>query len=95
MEPEILHYLDSLIADESKHQRNAIVFRIGVNTKIKHMSDNVTDEFFELNLNDIKLLHADNIKKAREAEEGAQVSYAGTGHNFTTYLISRFLPMLN
>ena len=59
------------------------------------MSDNVTDEFFELNLNDIKLLHADNIKKAREAEEGAQVRYAGTGHNFTTYLISRFLPTLN
>ena len=84
-----------MIADESKHQRNAIVFRIGVNTKIKRMSDNVTDEFFELNLNDIKLLHADNIKKAREAEEGAQVRYAGTGHNLTTYLISRFLPMLN
>ena len=59
------------------------------------MSDNVTDEFFELNLNDIKLLHADNIKKAREAEEGAQVRYAGTGHNLTTYLTSRFLPTLN
>ena len=57
------------------------------------MSDNVTDEFFELNLNDIKLLHADNIKKAREAEEGAQVSYAGTDKNFTKYLISRFLPI--
>ena len=84
-----------MIADESKHQRNAIVFRIGVNAKIKHMSDNVTDEFFELNLNDIKLLHADNIKKAREAEEGAQVHYAGTGHNLTTYLISRSLPTLN
>ena len=59
------------------------------------MSDNVTDEFFELNLNDIKLLHADNIKKAREAEEGAQVSYAGTDKNFTKCLISRFLPILS
>ena len=59
------------------------------------MSDNVTDEFFELNLNDIKLLHADNIKKAREAEEGAQVNYAGKGHNFTKYLMSRLLPILN
>ena len=45
-----------------------------VSTTKAATEDHLTDDFFELKLEDIKRLHADNVKKAREAEEGAQVS---------------------
>ena len=55
--------------------RHAIVYKMGESgSSIKTSTDDyLTDDFFELNLQDVKRLHADNIRKAREAEEGAQV----------------------
>ena len=47
---------------------------MGECVSMKDTDDNLTDDFFELKLDDIKLLHAENIKRAKEAEEGAQVS---------------------
>ena len=65
--PEIIHYLDSFIPDAHKKQRNSIIFRM------KDLDDNISDDFFELNIKDIKLLHAENIKNVKEMEEGAQL----------------------
>ena len=41
---------------------------------MKHVDDNISDDFFELKLDDIKRLHAENVKKSMEAQEGAQVN---------------------
>ena len=71
--PEILHYLDSFIPDAHKKQRNSIVFRMEDRVSMKDLDDNISDDFFELNINDIKLLHAENIKNVKEIEEGAQL----------------------
>ena len=73
VEPEVLHYIDSLISETSPIKRNAIAFRIGESVSIKNIAD-ISDDFFELNIKDIKLLHAQNVKKAKEIEEGAQVN---------------------
>ena len=72
--PEVLHYIDSFVPAASTKTRNSIAFKLGDSTSIKNVDDNISDDFFELNLDDIKILHSDNVKKAREAEEGAQVS---------------------
>ena len=73
VEPEVLHYIDSLISETSPIKRNAIAFRIGESVSIKNIAD-ISDDFFELNIKDIKLLHAQNVKKSKEIEEGAQVN---------------------
>jgi len=71
--PEIIHYLDSYIPDAHKKQRNSIIFRMEDRVSMKDLDDNISDDFFELNINDIKLLHAENIKNVKEIEEGAQL----------------------
>ena len=73
-EPEVLHSIDSFITVESGTRRNAVVFKHGECVSIKHLDDNLPDDFFELNLDDIKFLHKENVKRAKEAEEGAQVN---------------------
>ena len=46
---------------------------MGESVSMKNIDENISDDFFELNINDIKLMHAENIKNAKEAEEGAQL----------------------
>ena len=73
IEPEILHYIDCFIPEVSRKQRNALIFKVGESVSIRNIDDNISDDFFELQLNDIKLLHAQNVKNAKEAQEGEQV----------------------
>jgi len=72
-EPEIIHYIDSFIPEPLRKQRNAIIFRIEDRVSISQKEENISDDFFELNINDIKLLHAENVKNAKEVEEGGQL----------------------
>ena len=71
-EPEIIHYIDSFIPEPLRKQRNAIIFRIEDRVSISQKEENISDDFFELNINDIKLLHAENVKNAK-VEEGGQL----------------------
>ena len=71
--PEIIHYLDSFIPDADKKQRNSIIFRMEDRVSMSDLDDNISDDFFELNIKDIKLLHAENVKNVKEIEEGAQL----------------------
>jgi len=71
--PEIIHYLDSFIPDADKKQRNSIIFRMEDRVSMRDLDDNISDDFFELNIKDIKLLHAENVKNVKEIEEGAQL----------------------
>ena len=71
--PEIIHYIDTFISESNQKQRNTIVFKMEDRVSIKDFDQNISDDFFELNINDIKLLHAENIKNAKEEEEGAQL----------------------
>ena len=74
IEPEILQYIDSFIPEVSRKQRNAIIFKLGESVSIRNIDDNINDDFFELQLNDIKLLHSQNVRDAKEAQEGEQVN---------------------
>ena len=72
-EPEIIHYVDSFIPEAYRKQRNSIIFKMGESVSMKNVDENISDDFFELNINDIKLMHIENVKNAKEAEEGAQL----------------------
>ena len=83
--------------EHSEVYRSAIVYKMGESgSSIKAATDDyLTDDFFELNLEDVKRLHADNIRKAREAEEGAQVILILLSPNFCSFGWSYILSVPN
>ena len=46
---------------------------MGDSVSMNVTDDNISDDFFELTIEDVKRLHSENVKKVREAEEGDQV----------------------